>query len=207
MANIGLRNARYNEIDYTTKKYKAIVDEKVPILGRMIDAKLSEDRSEASLFADDGLAEYESTFAGAKLNLTLDNVDDETYSHIKGCQINKEGEITENQDDSAPELGYGHIITKMVNGAKQYKVEFLARIKINSITADAKTKGESIEFNTVSIEAKVMPLIEEINGMKIGDWKKSQTFNTLTEAQTYLDKLLNPKTEIEQEETKLETGE
>lgn len=191
MANIGLRNARYNLIDSATKKYKALTDNKVPVLGRMIDAKLSEDRGEASLHADDMLAEYDSTFTGAKLSITLDDVDDETYSKIKGCTIT-EKEITENQDNSAPEMGYGHIVTKMVKGVKQYKVEFLARIKINSITADAKTKGESIEFNTVSIEAKVMPLIEEINGMKIGDWKKSQTFATLQEAQTYLDELLTP---------------
>ena len=192
MANIGLRNARYNLIDTTTKKYKTLRNNIVPILGRMIDAKLSEERGEASLYADDMLAEYESTFTGAKLNLTLDNVDDKTYSEIKGCVITEEGEITENQDDTAPEIGYGHIITKIVNGVRQYKVEFLARIKINSITADAKTKGESIEFNTVSIEAKVMPLTEEINGMKVGDWKRSQSFKTLEEAQTYLDKLLTP---------------
>lgn len=195
MANIGLRNARYNLIDNTTKKYKTLKNNIVPVLGRMIDAKLSEDRGEASLYADDMLAEYESTFTGAKLSLTLDNVDDKTYSEIKGCAMSTEGEITENQDDSAPELGYGHIITKIVNGVKQYKVEFLSRIKINSITADAKTKGESIEFNTVSVEAKVMPLIEEINGMKIGDWKKSQTFATMAEAQTYLDGLLTPTAE------------
>ena len=192
MANIGLRNARYNSIDYTTKKYKALTDNIVPILGRMIDAKLSEDRGEASLHADDMLAEYDSTFTGAKLSLTLDDVDDKTYSEIKGCTISEAGEITENQDDSAPELGYGHIITKMVKGVKQYKVEFLARIKITSITADSKTKGESVEFNTVSIEAKVMPLMEEINGMKIGDWKKIETFSTIQQAQTYLDKLLTP---------------
>lgn len=194
MANIGLRNARYNLIDNATKKYETLTDNIVPVLGRMIDAKLTEDRGEASLFADDGLAEYESTFSGGKLNLTLDNVDDKTYSKIKGCVMSTEGEITENQNDSAPELGYGHIITKMVNGVKQYKVEFLARIKINSITADAKTKGESIEFGTVSIEAKVMPLIETINGMEVGDWKKSQTFTKLSDAQTYLDGLLTPKT-------------
>ncbi len=192
MANIGLRNARYNLIDSTTKKYKTLTDSKVPILGRMIDAKLTEDRGEASLYADDMLAEYEGTFTGAKLNLTLDNVDDETYSTIKGCKMSEDGETTENQDDTAPELGYGHVITKMVNGKKQYKVEFLPRIKITNITADAKTKGESIEFNTVSIEAKVMPLLEEINGMKAGDWKKFKTFETLAEAQTYLDKLLTP---------------
>lgn len=192
MANIGLRNAKYNLIDSTTKKYKALTNSIVPVLGKMIEAKLTEDRGEASLYADDGLAEYESTFSGGKLSLVLDNVDDETYALIKGCETDENGEITENQDDSAPELGYGHIVTKIINGVKKYKVEFLARIKINSVTADAKTKGESIEFNTVSIEAKVMPLIEPINGLKIGDWRKIKTFATLAEAQTYLDKLLTP---------------
>lgn len=192
MANIGLRNARYNKIDYTNKKYKTLTDNIVPSLGRMIDAKLTEDRGEASLYAEDMLSEYESTFTGGKLNLTLDNVDDKTYADIKGCKISEEGELTENQDDVAPELGYGHIITKMVRGVKQYKVEFLARIKITNITSDAKTKGESVEFNTVSIGAKVMPLLEEINGLKAGDWKRSQTFSTLKEAQEYLDELLTP---------------
>lgn len=191
MANIGLRNAKYNEIDYTTKKYKTLEDEKVPILGRMVDAKLTEDRSEASLFADDGLTEYVNAFAGGKLALTLDDVDDKTYARVKGCQVN-ENEVTENQDDSAPELAYGHIITKMINGVKKYKVEFLPRIRITSITADAKTKGESIEFNTVSLEAKVMALTEEINGLKIGDWKKTETFDTLAKATEYLDGLLTP---------------
>lgn len=199
MANIGLRNARYNLIDDSTKKYKTLVGNKVPILGRMIDAKCPEERGEASLYADDGLAEYDSAFTGAKLSLTLDNVDDETYSIVKGCEIAEDEEVTENQDDQAPELGYGHVITKMINGVKRYKVEFLPRIKITSVTSDAKTKGENIEFGTVSIEAKVMPLIEEINGLKAGTWRKFKTFATLKEAQTYLDKLLTPSTEIQPE--------
>ena len=53
MANIGLRNAKYNKIDYTTKKYKTLTDSKVPVLGRLIDASLSEERNDTSLFADD----------------------------------------------------------------------------------------------------------------------------------------------------------
>lgn len=193
MANIGLRNAKYNEINAETKKYKTLTNSKVPVLGRLIDAKLAEDRGEASLFADDVLAEYANTFTGAKLSLTIDDVDDATYSKVKGCEY-KEGEVTENQEDIAPEIGYGHIITKMIKGIKKYKVEFLPRIMITSITADAKTKGESIEFNTVAIEAKVMPLIEEINGLKVGDWRKVETFDTLEEANTYLDTLLTPNT-------------
>lgn len=191
MANIGLRTAKYNLIDKATKKYKALTDSKVPVLGKLIDAKLTEDRGETSLFADDGLAECESVFSGGKLALTVDDVDDVTYATIKGCE-NDNGEITETQEDSAPELGYGHIITKIINGTKKYKVEFLSRMKINNITAEAKTKGESIEFNTVAIEAKVMPLTEQINGLKVGTWHKVKTFDTLVEAETYLDSLLTP---------------
>lgn len=191
MANIGLRNAKYNEIDYTTKKYKALTDSMVPVLGKMIDAKLSENRSEASLFADDSLEEYNSAFVNGTLNLTLSDVDDDTYARVKGCAITN-GEVTENIEDNSVEIGYGHIITKMINGVKKYKVEFLPRIIITKVTADAKTKGESIEFNTVSIEAKVMSLKEDINGLVTGDWRKFETFETLAEAQTYLDGLLTP---------------
>ena len=191
MANIGLKNAKYNEIDYTTKKYKTLVDSKVPVLGKLIDAKLTENRSDVSLFADDVLEEYDNSFTGGNIAITLSDVDDETYSTVKGCVIS-EGEVTENEDDSSPEIGYGHIITKMINGERKYKVEFLPRIRVTKITADAKTKGENIEFNTVSLEAKVMALKEAINGMAAGTWHKIETFDTLTAAQTYLNGLLTP---------------
>ena len=103
-----------------------------------------------------------------------------------------EVKVTDNSEDIAPEIGYGRIVTKIYKGVKSYKVEFLPRIQITKITADRKTKGESLEYNTVSIEANVMELEEEINGMKIGDWKKVKSFTTLAEAQTYLDGLLIP---------------
>ena len=85
-----------------------------------------------------------------------------------------------------------NIVKKIYKGVISYKVEFLPRVQITKITADRKTKGESIEYNTVSIEGSVMELEEEINGMKVGDWKKSETFETIAEAQTYLDGLLTP---------------
>lgn len=191
MASIGLRTAKYNKIDYTTKKYKTLTDTKVPILGRLIDAKISEDRNNTKLYADDKQVESDTSFKGGTVTITVDDVEDETYADVKGCVPN-EKEITENSGDVAPEIGYGHIVTKIYNGVKKYKVEFLPRIQITKITADRKTKGESIEYNTVSIEADLMELEEEINGMKIGDWKKTETFATLAEAQEYLDGLLTP---------------
>ena len=188
MASIGLRTAKSNPIGYTTKKYKELKDSKVPVLGRLIDAKISEDRNSTKLYADDIIAEKDTSFKGGTVTITVDNVTDETYAEVKGCTIT-EKEVTDNSEDIAPEIGYGHIVTKIYKGVKSYKVEFLPRIQITKITADRKTKGE---YNTVSIEASIMELEEEINGMKIGDWKKSETFATLAEAQTYLDGLLTP---------------
>ena len=192
MASIGLRNAKYNQIDYITKKYKALTDSVVPVLGRLIDAKISEDRNNTTLRADDIIAEKDVSFKGGTVAITVDDVTDEVYADLKGCTIDDEKEVTDNSEDVAPEVGYGHIVTKIYKGVKSYKVEFLPRIQITKITADRKTKGESLEYNTVSIEANVMELEEEINGMKVGDWKKVKSFTTLAEAQTYLDGLLTP---------------
>ena len=191
MASIGLRNAKYNQIDYTTSKYKALKDSKVPVLGRLIDAKINEERNSTELRADDIIAEKDKSFKGGTVTITVDDVTDETYADVKGCSVS-EKEVTDNSEDIAPEIGYGHIVTKIYKGVKSYKVEFLPRIQITKITADRKTKGESIEYNTVSIEADIMELEEPINGMKVGDWKKTETFATLLEAQTYLDGLLTP---------------
>ena len=37
-----------------------------------------------------------------------------------------------------------------------------------------------------------LPTIKEINGMKIGDWKKTKSFSTMSDAQKYLNELLTP---------------
>lgn len=192
MASIGLRNAKYNQIDYSTKKYKTLTDSKVPVLGRLIDAKITEDRNDVNLRADDIIAEKDMSFKGGTLSLTVDDVTDEVYAELKGCTTSEDKEVTDNSEDEAPEIGYGHIVTKIYKGVKSFKVEFLPRIQITKITADRKTKGESIEYNTVSIEAKLMELEEEINGMKIGDWKKTKSFSTMADAQKYLNELLTP---------------
>ena len=192
MASIGLRTAKYNKIDYTTKKYAALAKESiVPVLGRLIDAKINPEKNNTKLYADDKEVEKDTSFKGGSVNITIDDVTDEVYADIEGCKIT-EKEIIDNSEDIAPEIGYGHIVTKIYKGVKSYKVEFLPRIQITKVTADRKTKGESIEYNTISIEADLKELEEEINGMKIGTWRKMKTFETLSEAQTYLDGLLTP---------------
>lgn len=191
MASIGYKKAKYNKIDAETKKYATLTEDKVPCLTRVIDEKFSPEYNSAELYADDGLAETDYSFKKGGLAITIADDDDERDAFLMGNTVT-EGEVTKTIDDTAPEFGYGHIITKMVNKVKKYKVEFFPRVKFTKITTDGKTRGESVEFGTTSVEATVYPLEADFNGMKAGTWEKHQTFATETEAEAYLDECLTP---------------
>ena len=192
MARIGFKKGKYNKIDLSTKKYAAVTGG-VPCLEKVIDEKFSAEYNSAELYADDALAETDYSFKKGSLVITVANDDDKTDAELMGNTITEE-EVTKNIADTSPEVGYGHIVTKMVNGARKYKVEFFPRVKFTKITTDAKTRGESVEFGTTSIEGVVYPLTEAMNGYAVGTWEKHQTFATEAEAEAYLDKCLTPAT-------------
>lgn len=192
MARIGFKKGKFNMIDPKTKKY-AVVTGGVPCLEKVIDEKFSPEYNSAELYADDALAETDYSFKKGSLAITVANDDDDKDAELMGNTIT-EGEVTKNIADTAPEVGYGHIVTKVVGGVRKYKVEFFPRVKFTKITTDAKTRGESVEFGTTSIEGVVYPLVEEMNGYAAGTWEKHQTFATEAEAETYLDKCLTPST-------------
>lgn len=190
MARTGYKKAKYNKIDEATGKYAPLKD-KVPCLTRVIDEKFSPEYNSAELYADDGLAEADYSFKKGSLAITVADDEDERDAFLMGNTV-AEGEVTKTVDDTAPEFGYGHIVTKSVNGVKKFKVEFFPRVKFTKITTDGKTRGESVEFGTTSVEATVSPLKADFNGMKAGTWEKHQTFDTEAKAESYLDACLTP---------------
>lgn len=191
MARTGYKKAKYNKRDTATGKFASLTENKVPCLTRVIDEKFSPEYNSAELYADDCLAEADYSFKKGTLAITVADDDDERDAFLMGNTIT-DGEVTKTIDDTAPEFAYGHIVTKLVQGKKQYKVEFFPRVKFTKITTDAKTRGESVEFGTTSIEATVYPLEADFNGIKAGTWEMHKSFDTEAEAETYLDTCLTP---------------
>lgn len=190
MARIGFKKAKYNKI--VNNAYAPLTDDAVPVFEKVIDEKFAPEYNTAELYANDGLAESDYSFKKGVLSLTVADDDDKLCAELLG-NTDTEGEVTSNINDNAPEFGYGHIIPKMVGGARKFKVEFFPRVKFTKITSDNKTRGESVEFSTTAIEGTVFPLETAVNGLAVGDWEKHQTFATLDEAEEYLDGLLKPK--------------
>lgn len=94
-----------------------------------------------------------------------------------------DGVMVRNANDTAPYIGFGRVIVKMIGGVYKYKVEFLNKVKFAEPSQEDNTKGESLEFGTSELEGVVATLAN-------GDWSKTQTFDTKAEAITYLESLM-----------------
>ena len=190
MARVGFKKAKYNKI--VNNAYATLTGGKVPVFEKVIDEKFAPEYNNAELYANDALAECDYSFKKGTLSLTVADDKDELCAELFGNDITEAGEVTSKITDNAPEFAYGHIIPKIVSGARKYKVEFFPRVKFTEITGDNKTRAESVEFGTTSLKAFVYPVDTAINGIESGVWEKHQTFATLAEAETYLDGLLTP---------------
>lgn len=181
MAKIGLNNFRYSiltEADDGTPSYNGA---KKP--AKAISCSVDITNNEAFLYADDAVAESDTSFQSGTVTIGIDDEDAQTMADLLGHTVTEQGVMTRNSNDVAPYVGLGRVIVKMVNGAYKYKVEFLYKVKFAEPSQEDNTKGESLEFATSELEGSVSALAN-------GNWSVTQTFDTKAEAITYLEGLM-----------------
>ena len=176
MASIGLKNFKYAKLNEDGKTYGEI-----KTLAGAIECKVTLDLSEASLYADDTLKEQVSLFKSGTLTAGIDDDNDSVFAELLGKTVDEQtGIVTSNTEDLPIYVGFGHIVSKIVNGEKKYKVEFFPKVKFKPFIPDSKTKGDSLEFTTPSVEATIF---ENDNG----DWEKHSVCSTESEANTLIE--------------------
>lgn len=177
MAKIGLKNFRFGILTEAADGTPSYGAGRKP--GKAISCNVSITNNTATLFADDVLAESDTSFQSGTVTIGLDDSDLETQAILLGHDYSN-GEIVRNSNDVAPYIGLGRIVTKLVGGAKKYRVEFLHKVKFGEPSSEENTKGENVEFGTTEIEGTVSTLAN-------GDWNKGKTFDTYNAAEAYLD--------------------
>ena len=180
MAKIGLSNFRYSILTEASDGTPSYNGAKTP--GKAISCNVEISNNSASLYADDVLSESDTSFAGGTVTMGIDEDDLETMAELLGHTYS-DSEIIRNANDTAPYVGLGRVVTKMVNNVVKYKVEFLYKVKFSEPSAENNTKGESVEFATTEIEGTVAAL-------KNGKWSIAKTFATKSEAMIYLNGLM-----------------
>ena len=149
------------------------------IPGKAVSCSVSITNNSGSLYADDALAESDTSFQSGTVSLTLDNADLEIYATLLGHSTGNNGEIVRNAMDVAPYVGMGRVVTLMVGGVYKYRVEFLRKVKFSEPSQDNNTKGETLEFGTPTLEGTVATLAN-------GDWSDVKEFEEEDDAIEFL---------------------
>ena len=176
MAKIGLQNflcGILTEADDGTATYGEAIKP-----AKAVSCTVDITNNDVKLYADDGLAESDTSFQSGTVTMTIDDEDIEIMATLLGHEVD-DGAIIRNSMDAAPYVGLGRIITKMVSGNYKYKVEFLNKVKFSEPNQEDNTKGESVEFGTTEIEGTIATLAD-------GTWSDAKVFDSMDDAKTYL---------------------
>lgn len=180
MALIGLNNFWYSKLTEAQDGTPSFDGAKS--FGKAVSCSVSLTNNSAELYADDALAESDTSFQSGTVTLGVDDDREATFADVLGHNIDASGEVTYNSNDVAPFVALARIVVKMVNNVRLYKVNVLYKVKFSDVNESENTKGESVEFATPTIEGKIAQLAN-------GDWKTTKTFSTKAEALAFIQAL------------------
>ena len=122
-------------------------------LAKAISVELSVELAEAVLYADDGIAQIIKEFNSGTLTLGVDDIGLSAASELTGAEIDSNGVLVSTSEDDGKPVAVG-FRAKKANG--KYRYFWLYRVKFAVPATNLETKGESINFQTPSIEGTVM---------------------------------------------------
>ena len=169
MATIGLDKLYYAPITEDANGEETYGEPAV--LAKAISAELSVELNEAILYADDGAAEVVKEFKSGTLSLGIDDIGAEIASALSGATIDKNGVVISGSDDGGNPVAVAFRARKS-NG--KYRYYWLYRVKFGIPATNLQTKGDSISFQTPTIEGTIL-CRNKVDGKGKHPWKAEVT--------------------------------
>ena len=141
------------------------------ILAKAMQADLTVELAEATLYADDALSEVVKEFKSAKITLGVDDLQKSVIQDLTGAQVDDNGVVVSASEDGGDPVAIG-FRAKKSNG--KYRYFWLYRVKFAIPSTSLQTKGDSITFSTPSIEGTVQRR-NRADGTGAHPWKAEVT--------------------------------
>ena len=162
------------------------------VLGKAVELSMELEGGEANiLYADNGPAESATTFGGT-LTITTDDLLPEPAAAILGRTLQAVGEKKEikelvfGEGQSIPYVGFGVVVKKQQSGASKWMGLVYPKVQFQNPGISATTQGESIEWQTKELTATILR-----DDTAAHNWCRYATFDTETDAVTYIKGLLS----------------
>ena len=151
MATIGLDKLFYAKITEDADGNETYAS---PVqMAKAMTADLSVELAEATLYADDGASEIVKEFKSGTLSLGVDDIGPTVASDLTGATIDKNGVVVSAGEDGGEPVAIG-FRAKKSNG--KYKYFWLYKVKFGIPATALATKGDSITFNSPTIEGTIL---------------------------------------------------
>lgn len=169
MATIGMDRLYYAKI---TEDQNGEETYGIPVsLAKAMKADLSIELAEAILYADDGAAAVIKDFKSGTLSLGVDDIGTTAAQDLTGAVVDDNGVlISASENDGAP-VAVGFRALKPDN---RYRYFWLYRVKFGVPSTNLQTKGDSITFQTPTIEGTIMRR-NKLDGQGKHPWKAEVT--------------------------------
>ena len=184
MAKVGLKYPVYAILGEDGASYSGGA-----VIAKAIKASVTAESNDVKLYADDGVAESDKSFKGGKISLNVDDLTNKTYCALLGHKFTAASEadpatpetVLANANDIAPFVGVGFYGKVVRNNKPCYLAKWLKKVQFAEPTDETETKGDTVNFQTPTIEGDVFQLDN-------GDWKDQAEFKNEAEARSWLEK-------------------
>lgn len=156
------------------------------VIAKAIKASVTANNNDVKLYADDGIAESDKSFKDGTLSLNVDDLTQSAYAKMLGHEFTEASEdgktpalVTASVSDISPFLGVGFYGEVIRNGKPYYLAKWLRKVKFAEPNDETDTKGETVAFQTPTIEGTVFQADD-------GVWKEQAEFATEEEAVAWL---------------------
>lgn len=158
------------------------------VVAKAIKATVNSNSNDVKLYADDGVAESDKSFKDGSISLNVDDMKQKVYADMLGHEYKAAGTgenatpetVIASAQDVAPYLGVGFYGAIKRNNQVLYQAKWLKKVQFAEPNDETETKGETVNFQTPTIEGTVFPADDS-------KWKEQAEFKTEAEAIAWVD--------------------
>ncbi len=183
MAKIGLRYPVYSP---ATETEDAISYGVGAVLAKAISANIAIENNDVKLYADDVIAESDTSFASGTVTIGIDDLYDAAkvalLDYVQGDTVDATTGAKELSVGTASPayVGFGFYGKVIRNKVPYWRAIWLKKVQFKEPSDEMQTKGEAVEFSTPELEGTIMMAAD-------GKWKEEGTFSTEAGAKAWLD--------------------
>ena len=175
MAYFGLSKPVIAKFDPETKTYSAGM-----VLPGLVGTTVTPNSVEGSLYADNQMAEHDSFFTYASVEVEMNDIPLSASEILFGHTVDAEQKSeTSKSTDESNIVGYGFCQEKSVKRVKSFVACWLKQVKFSEGADSSQTRGDNLSYSTPKLSGRAYADDTAV-------WREKKEFKTEAEAYAWL---------------------